>query len=191
MTAQGQGIPEQTAPDQADAPVASEHAAPEVVAIAAVAANGVIGAEGEIPWRIPGDLPRLRRLTMGHVLLMGRRTYDTLGRPLPGRTSIVLTRDPDWSADGVLVAHDLDEALALAAEHAPGKIVWVFGGGEIYRLAWERIDRLDLTLVHSEPPGDTTFPEIDPAEWVETARESNDGFDFVTYVRRPRGTGSP
>lgn len=167
------------AEQQADTSTASE-----LVAIAAVAANGVIGADGDIPWRIPGDLPRLKRLTMGHVLLMGRRTYDTLGRPLPGRTTIVLTRDPDWSVEGVLVAHGLDQALALAAEHAPGMIVWVFGGGEIYRLAWDRIDRLELTLVHSEPPGDTTFPEIDPADWTETTRESHDGFDFVTYVRR-------
>lgn len=166
----------------------------EVVAIAAVAANGVIGADGDIPWRIPGDLPRLKRLTTGHVLLMGRRTYDTLGRPLPGRTTIVLTRDPDWSAEGVLVAHDLDSALELAAQAAPGKIVWVFGGGEIYRLAWDRTERLELTLVHSEPPGDTTFPEVEREEWTETARESGDGFDFVTYVRRsgadtPAGTG--
>ena len=157
---------------------------PELVAIAAVADNDVIGADGDIPWRIPGDLPRLKRLTMGHVLLMGRRTYDTLGRPLPGRTTVVLTRDQDWSAEGVLVAHDLDTALELAAREAPDKIVWVFGGGEIYRLAWERIDRLELTLVHAEPIGDTTFPTIDAGEWTETAREANEGFDFVTYVRR-------
>lgn len=157
---------------------------PELVAIAAVADNGVIGADNGIPWRIPGDLPRLKRLTTGHVLLMGRRTYDTLGRPLPGRTNIVLTRDRDWSAPGVLVAHDLDTALALAAAEAPGKIVWVFGGGEIYRLAWDRLERLELTEVHAAPAGDTTFPTIDAGEWTETAREANEGFDFVTYVRR-------
>lgn len=157
---------------------------PELVAIAAVADNGVIGADGGIPWRLEGDLPRLKRLTMGHVLLMGRRTYDSLGRPLPGRTTVVLTRDPDWCADGVLVAHDLDAALALAAEVAPGRIVWVFGGGEIYRLAWHRMGRLELTEVHRAPQGDTTFPAVDPAEWAETARETHDGFDFVTYVRR-------
>lgn len=157
---------------------------PEFVAIAAVADNGVIGAEGGIPWRLDGDLPRLKRLTMGHVLLMGRRTYDTLGRPLPGRTTIVLTRDPDWHAAGVLVAHDLDAALALAAEAAPGRIVWVFGGGEIYRLAWGLLDRLEITEVHRTPAGDTTFPPVDPARWAETAREAHDGFDFVTYLRR-------
>lgn len=159
---------------------------PELVAIAAVADNDVIGADGDIPWRIPGDLPRLKRLTMGHVLLMGRRTYDTLGRPLPGRTTIVLTRDRDWSAEGVLVAHDVEAALALAAQHAPGKIVWVFGGGEMYRLAWDRIERLELTLVHAEPAGDTTFPAVDPDDWTERAREPHDGFDFATYVRRHR-----
>ncbi|SDB88898.1 dihydrofolate reductase [Raineyella antarctica] len=156
----------------------------EIVAIAAVADNGVIGADGDIPWRLPGDLPRLKRLTMGHVLLMGRRTYDTLGRPLPGRTTIVLTRDPDWSAEGVLVAHDLDTALDLAAEPAPDRIVWVFGGGEIYRLAWDRIDRLELTEVHATPAGDTTFPAVEPDRWVATGREEHEGFDFVTYVRR-------
>lgn len=160
---------------------------PDLVAIAAVADNGVIGAAGDIPWRLPGDLPRLKRLTMGHVLLMGRRTYDTLGRPLPGRTTIVLTRDPQWRAEGVLVAHDLDAALALAEQAAPGRTVWVFGGGEIYRLAWARIDRLELTLVHATPPGDTTFPGIDPAEWRESAREVHDGFDFVTYERARHG----
>ena len=157
---------------------------PELVAIAAVADNGVIGADNGIPWRIPGDLPRLKRLTTGHVLLMGRLTYDTLGRPLPGRTNIVLTRDRDWTAAGVLVAHDLDAALELAAREAPGRIVWVFGGGEIYRLAWDRLERLELTLVHAAPAGDTTFPTIDAGEWTETAREANEGFDFVTYVRR-------
>lgn len=157
---------------------------PELVAIAAVADNGVIGSAGDIPWRIEGDLPRLKRLTMGHVLLMGRRTYDTLGRPLPGRTNIVVSRDPDWRADGVLVAHDLDAALALAAEAAPGRIIWVFGGGEIYRLAWELLDRLELTEVHRRPEGDTTLPAIDPEVWAETTRDPHDGFDYVTYVRR-------
>ena len=157
---------------------------PEVVAIVAVADNGVIGADDGIPWRIPGDLPRLKRQTTGHVLLMGRRTYDTLGRPLPGRTTVVLTRDREWSAEGVLVAHDVDTALALAAEHAPGRIVWVFGGGEVYRLLWDRIERIELTEVHATPAGDTTFPRIDADTWRETAREEHEGHAFVTYVRR-------
>ena len=156
----------------------------ELAAIAAVADNGVIGAGGAIPWRIPGDLPRLKRLTMGHHLVMGRRTFESLGRPLPGRTNIVLTRDRDWSAPGAVPVHSLDEALAVAAAKDPRATVWIFGGGEIYRVAWERLTRLELTLVHHSPAGDTTFPAIDPARWAETFREAHEGFEYVTYRRR-------
>lgn len=156
----------------------------EVAAIAAVADNGVIGNRGAIPWRIPGDLPRLKRLTMGHHLVMGRRTFESLGRPLPGRTNIVLTRDRDWSAPGAVVVHSLDEALAVAAATDPGATVWIFGGGEVYRAAWDRITRLEVTLVHRSPAGDTTFPTIDPAQWAEASREVHEGFAYVTYRRR-------
>jgi dihydrofolate reductase len=139
--------------------------------IAAVADNGVIGNDGDIPWRIPADFAHFKALTLGQVLVMGRATYDSIGRPLPGRTTIVLTRDPDWSADGVLVAASLDEALVLAAG-VPGE-VFVAGGAGVYAQALDRAHAQVLTEVHLTPDGDTRYPDFDRAEWVETRRESH------------------
>ena len=156
--------------------------APQVIGIAAVARNRVIGAGNDIPWRIPEDWARFKRLTTGHVLIMGRKTYDSIGRPLPGRTTIVVTRDPDWQADGVLVARDLDEAFATANELAPEQ-VFVAGGGQIYAAAWDRISQLEITEVDAEPDGDVRFPRIDET-WRETGRDERDGFAFITYRRR-------
>lgn len=158
---------------------------PEVVAIAAVARNGVIGADDDIPWRIPEDWQRFKRLTMGQVLIMGRRTFDSIGRPLPGRRTIVITRDPAWTRDGVEVARSVDDALRLASEQRP-KTIFVAGGGEIYRAAWDALTRLEITEVSAEPDGDVTFPMIATEEWAETAREEREGYDFVTYRRRSR-----
>lgn len=152
-----------------------------IVMVAAVADNGVIGADGDIPWRIPEDFAHFKRITLGHTLVMGRATYDSIGRPLPGRTTIVLTRDPTWSADGVLVAHDLDEALALA-EDDPGDVI-IAGGSHVYGAAMDRADEQILTEVHLSPEGDTFYPEFDRADWVETAREPRDGYDWV-WLRR-------
>jgi dihydrofolate reductase len=158
---------------------------PEVVAIAAVARNGVIGADGAIPWHLPGDLPRFKRLTSGHVLIMGRKTYDSIGRPLPGRTTIVITRNPQWQADGVRVVHSWDDALKLAAEVDPEGPVFIAGGGDIYRTALPVTDRLEITEVDAEPDGDATFPEIIASDWEETDRDDDhDGFSWVTYVSR-------
>jgi dihydrofolate reductase len=161
----------------------------EVVAIAAVARNGVIGAGNDIPWRIREDWARFQRLTMGHVLVMGRKTYDSIGRPLPGRTTVVVTRNQEWSAPNVLTRASVSEALALAEDlaaarpaDAPG-LVWVVGGGEIYRAAWERLDRLEITEVDAEPAGDVTFPPIDPAQWRETDCEEHVGFRYRRYRR--------
>ncbi|NPC96764.1 dihydrofolate reductase [Nocardioides sp. zg-DK7169] len=156
-------------------------ARPRVVLIAAVAENGVIGADGTIPWHLPEDFAHFKRTTLGHVLVMGRATYDSIGRPLPGRTTVVLTRDPAWSAPGVLVAHDLDEALAIAAEH--GDTAYVAGGAAVYALALPVADEQVLSEVRLRPEGDTFYPEIDPAEWREVAREPHDGFDVVRLVR--------
>lgn len=153
-----------------------------MVGIAAVARNGVIGAGNDIPWRIPEDWARFKALTMGHVLIMGRKTYDSIGRPLPGRTTVVVTRDPDWTAEGVLVARDLDQAFAVAFAGDPEK-VFVAGGGQIYAAAWERLDRLEITEVDAEPEGDVRFPVID-ARWTEIARERREGFAFITFVKR-------
>jgi dihydrofolate reductase len=156
--------------------------APAVTAIAAVARNGVIGADNAIPWRLEGDFPRVRRLTMGGVLVMGRKTYDSIGRPLPGRDSCVVTRNPDWQAPGVQVFGSVDAAVDAAL--ATGKQVWIFGGGEIYRQAWPRTTALEITHVDAAPEGDAYFPEIDVAQWQEVSREERDGFAWVRYERR-------
>lgn len=155
----------------------------DVVAIAAVCSNGVIGADHDQPWRSPVDFKRFKRLTMGQVLVMGRTTFEAIGRPLPGRHTIVLTRSPDWSHDGVLAAADLDRALSLSAEYWPESTVFIAGGGEVYRLAWPRTTRLEITEVDQALPGDVTFPTVDPADWREVAREPHDGFSWVTLVR--------
>jgi dihydrofolate reductase len=152
-----------------------------IVGIAAVARNGVIGDGRDIPWRIPPDWRRFRDLTMGQALIMGRKTYDSIGRPLPGRTTFVITRDKMWRADGVRAVPSVDQALVLAGDLAA--TIFVAGGGEIYRAAWDHLEALEITEVDLEPPGNITFPPIEPHEWRETAREDHDGFGFVSYLR--------
>jgi dihydrofolate reductase len=148
-----------------------------VTLVAAVADNGVIGAAseanpaGDIPWRIPEDFAHFKALTLGHVLVMGRSTYDSIGRPLPGRTTIVLTRDPAWSAEGVLVADSLDAALARAAEI--DEQVFVVGGAQVYAAALGRAHAQVLTEVHLSPPGDTFYPVFERDDWAETLREQH------------------
>ena len=127
----------------------------------------VIGKDNALPWRLPADMRRVRQLTMGKPLIMGRRTYQSIGRPLEGRTSIVLTRDPAFRAEGVLVARDVDEALRLAGR-ADEAIV--FGGGEVFGQLLPRADRLYITEIDADFEGDRTFPEIDPREWAEVDR---------------------
>ena len=139
--------------------------------VAAVADNGVIGNAGDIPWRIPADFAHFKALTIGHVLVMGRATYESIGRALPRRTTIVLTRDPAWSADGVLVAASLDEALELAAD-LPGE-VFVAGGAAVYAAALDRAHAQVLTEVHLSPEGDTRYPDFDRTEWIEKRREQH------------------
>ena len=153
-----------------------------VVLVAAVADNGVIGAHGQLPWHLPEDLAHFRRVTTGHTLIMGRKTYESIGRPLPRRTNVVVTRQPGWSADGVLVAPGLGEALDLAAEHEGDAMV--IGGGQVYALAMPLADRQVLTEVHQSPEGDASYPPFDRSEWVETRREPGDGCDFVWLERR-------
>jgi len=153
------------------------------VGIAAVARNGVIGSGNDIPWRIKEDWQRFKRLTMGQVLIMGRKTYDSIGRPLPGRTTLVITRDRRWRGEGVRAVPVLDEAFTQAVLLAP-RTIFIAGGGEVYRAAWDRLTRLEITEVDTEPAGDVTFPPIDPADWLETAREQQTGFAFVSYRRK-------
>lgn len=155
-----------------------------VVLVAAVAKNGVIGAGGQLPWHLPGDLAHFRRVTEGNVVVMGRRTYDAIGRPLPRRTNVVVTRQTDWNADGVLVARSWDEARRVAGAHEG--LIMVIGGGEIYALALPDAELQIITEVHQEPLGDAHYPPFDPADWAETRREPQDGYDFVWLERRRR-----
>lgn len=152
-----------------------------ITLIAAVAENDVIGADGDLAWRNSEDLRRFKNLTVGHPVIMGRRTFASIGRPLPGRRNIVLTRSPDWSADGVEVARSLDEALGLAG----GQDVFVLGGGDVYAQTIDVADRLEITHVELELPGDTRFPAIAPATWERVKVDHRDGFSWVTYRRRP------
>ncbi|HET7475323.1 MAG TPA: dihydrofolate reductase [Dermatophilaceae bacterium] len=152
---------------------------PRVTVVAALGRNRVIGSDGRLPWHLPADLAHFKDLTMGHTIVMGRRTWDAIGRALPGRTTIVLTRRRDWSAPGALVAHSLSAAL----DQVDGPEAFVVGGGEIYRQAMPVADRLVLTEVDAAPEGDTYFPSFDRAEFVEVSREPHQGFAVVTYER--------
>jgi dihydrofolate reductase len=152
-----------------------------VVIVAAVGRNRVIGVDGRLPWRIPEDLARFKAMTMGHALVMGRATFESIGRALPGRSNIVLTRRPGWSYEGVDPAASLEEALAIAADR--GQDVYVAGGAEVYRQALEMADAMELTEVDASPDGDTWFPEVDWGMRAETGRVAHPGFDFVTYER--------
>ena len=152
-----------------------------VVLVAAVAENGVIGNGPDIPWRIPGEQAEFKELTLGHTLLMGRTTFDSIGRPLPGRTTIVLTRDPAWHHDGVLVAHDLEQALALA-DDLPGDLM-VVGGAQVYAAALPHADEQVLTQVPLRPEGDVFYPAFDRAAWTETRRDRREAYDRVWLGR--------
>jgi dihydrofolate reductase len=149
-----------------------------ITLIAAVARNGVIGADGGIPWRLPGEQLVFKAATMGHTLVMGRATYASIGRPLPGRTTIVLTRDPEWSADGVLTAASIEEALALAEGD-----VYIAGGAAVYEAGLAHADQQLLSEVDLEPEGDTYYPAFDNEDWVEVSREPHEGFDVVRLER--------
>jgi dihydrofolate reductase len=155
--------------------------------IAAVAENGVIGRDGALPWRLPDDLKRFRRLTLGNTVLMGRKTFDSLGKPLDGRSNWVLSRDPAFASPQVRVFRELAEALAAEPQ---GELL-VIGGGELYRQALPWAQRLELTLVHAAPPGDAWFPAYDPAQWHEAARTDHVAderhscaYSFVTLVKK-------
>lgn len=163
---------------------------PERTVVAALGVNRAIGREGRLLWQLPGDLPRFRALTMGGVLLMGRATFDSIGRPLPGRQTVVLTRDRTWRHDGVQVAHDVASALALAESLGPQ--VFLIGGGNVWEQTIEDADVLELTEVDDAPPADTFFPIVSPAAWREVSRVPgpvSDGaprFDYVRYERAVR-----
>ncbi len=147
--------------------------------IAALAENRVIGVNNTLPWRLPNDLKHFRRLTTGHAIILGRKNYESIGKPLPERTNIVITRNRDFRADGCLVAHSLDEALVLTGNDPE---IFVIGGAEIYRAALARTNRLYLTRVHATITGDTHFPEFDETEWREISRERHERDERHAYA---------
>jgi dihydrofolate reductase len=168
-----------------------------IVVVAAVGENGVIGRDGGLPWRLKSDMKHFRSLTWGKPVIMGRKTYLTLRQPLPGRTNIVVTRDENFSAPGVVVATRLEHALAAARGDAlrrgAGEMI-VAGGAEIYRQILPLAERIALTLVHVRPEGETLFPAIERGFWKETERvehvpgpDDEAAFAFVTYRRRRNG----
>jgi dihydrofolate reductase len=152
--------------------------------IVAAAENGVIGRNNALPWHLPEDLRYFKRVTMGKPIVMGRKTYESIGRPLPGRTNIVITRQPDYAAEGVKVVASLDEALALAQDIAlidGASELMVIGGAEIYRAAIARAKRLYLTEVHASVEGDARLPEVDWSVWQEVSRERWPASDVNPY----------
>jgi len=166
---------------------------PRVHLVAAVASNGVIGARGGLPWHLPEDLKHFKALTLGHPVIMGRRTWDSLGKPLPGRENIVVTRNPALEAPGASVAVSLEAALASCAGATD---VFVIGGGELYAAALRYADVLALTEIQRDFEGDARFPELDREEWFEServARSSAGGlrYDFVRYERLRPGKARP
>ncbi len=151
---------------------------PRVSLIAAVAENGVIGRDGAVPWHLSSDLKRFKAITMGKPIVMGRKTFASIGRPLPGRTNIVVSRQKDFASPGVVVAPTLDAAMAAAREqamHDGVDEVFVTGGAEIYPAALPEADRLYITHVAMEPAGDAVFPEIDPEIWREVVADGCTG----------------
>jgi dihydrofolate reductase len=167
----------------------------EIVLIVAVAENGVIGSGGTIPWRLKSDMQRLKAMTMGKPIVMGRKTFESFPRgPLPGRTNIVVTRDVAYRAAGAVVTTSFADAKAIATGDALRRFateIAVIGGAEIYAQWMDSADRLEITEVHARPDGDTRFPAVDPAAWDEVSRVRNPpgshdstDFSYVTYRRR-------
>lgn len=155
--------------------------------IAAVASNGAIGKDGALPWRLPEDLRRFKETTLGHAVVMGRKTFESIGKPLPGRRNIVVSRQPDYSSPGIEVATGVEEALRLVSDDTE---VFVIGGSEIYRQTLAFADRLHLTLVHHPVEGDAFFPEWSPAGFREISREERaEPFPF-SFLLLERVAGS-
>jgi dihydrofolate reductase len=168
-------------------------ARPSVALIVAMARNGVIGRGNAMPWHLPADLKRFRTLTLGKPILMGRRTYDAIGRALPGRDNLVMTRTRDWRAAGVTSVHSVDEALQRAA---PSAELAVIGGAEVYQLTLPLASRIYLTRVLADVDGDTFFPQFSPDEWRDTecseyAADERHAYamKFVTLERRGTARG--
>lgn len=161
--------------------------------VVAVAENGVIGINNEMPWRLPSDLKRFRQLTMGKPIVMGRKTFDSIGKPLDGRANIIISRDTDYSVEGAYVVHSIEEALELGeteAKKTDASEIMVIGGAEIYKLMLPHATRIFYTLVHASPEGDASFPKLDSNIWFERSCEvvnagPKDSADFsvILYER--------
>ncbi|WP_221394073.1 dihydrofolate reductase [Dyadobacter sp. NIV53] len=158
--------------------------------IVAVAENGVIGKDNQLIWRLPDDLKRFKKLTTSHPIIMGRKTFDSIGKPLPGRTSIVVTRNQDFKMDGIVIVHSFEEALKEAGKLDTNE-VFVIGGGELYKMALSVADRLYITEVKTTIEGDTFFRITEPGQWTESERTAHEAderhpftFNFVDYVRK-------
>lgn len=157
---------------------------PELILIAAVAANRAIGKDNRLLWQIPADMAHFKSLTNGHTVLMGRKTWESLParfRPLPGRRNLVVSRQTDYSAPGAELAPSIENALTLATD---AEKIFVIGGEEIYRQTLALAQRLEITEVHQTPDADAWFPEIAATDWQETQRNPQEGYAFVTYLRR-------
>ena len=169
---------------------------PQIILVVAIAENGVIGANGTMPWRLKSDLQRFKALTSGKPVVMGRKTFVSIGRPLPGRTNIVVTRDAGFRAHGVVVTNSFGDAMAIATGDALRRFateIAIIGGAEIYAQWMDRADRLEITEVHARPDGDTRFAAIDASDWEEVERLRNPAgpddsadFSYVTFRRRRR-----
>ena len=166
----------------------------QMVAVVAMASNRVIGDGDDLLWHLPGDLRRVKSLTMGCPLIMGRKTWDSIGRPLPGRASIVMTRDADWQAEGAITVHSFEQAVAesqkwLAAQDGDETRIILFGGGQIYQMGLSSCDVIEMTEVDLAPEGPAKFPKIESAEWQEvsrheiTAEEGVPSHRFLRYER--------
>lgn len=165
-----------------------------IVLVAAIGENNVIGRDGQLPWHLSSDLKHFRNLTLNRPMIMGRKTFESIGKALDGRTSIVVTRDLQRTAPGVVIATSIDAALAFAradAEKRGVDEIMAIGGGDIFAALMPRADRLEITHVHASPEGDAYFPPIDPAVWREVSRQDfragpkdTSAFSVATYLRR-------
>ncbi len=162
-----------------------------VALIAAKAENGVIGREGKLPWHLPADLKRFKALTTGHTIVMGRKTFESIGRLLPDRRTVIVTRNPNYHQEGATVVHHFDDAVALGDTED----IFVIGGAEIFRCALRHADRLYLTVVHSTPEGDVLFPDLDEDEWNladdeyhEANGKNRYAYSFQRWERRRAGS---
>lgn len=158
--------------------------------IVAASRNNVIGKDNQLIWRLSADLKRFKALTTGHTIIMGRKTFDSIGKPLPNRTSVIITRQVDYKQEGCIVVHSLEEALDVVKNQEKAFII---GGGTIYEQAIEKADELYLTLVHKDFDGDAFFPEIDIDQWESTEREdcfaddkNEYAYSFINYKRKSK-----